>query len=78
MFQLSGSQFAQPACDMLALCLPHLLEGSLLLQATDPWLSATGSPYHLRRSASHGIAQGVLAVPSVLAALVAAGPTGVC
>lgn len=32
--------------------------------------SCAGSPYLLRRSASHGIAQGVLAVPSVLAALV--------
>lgn len=37
---------------------------------------ATGVPYRLRRSASHGLAQGVLAVPSVLAALVAAAPTG--
>lgn len=35
-----------------------------------------GSPYKLRASASDGIAQGVLAVPSVLAALVTAAPAG--
>lgn len=41
-----------------------------------PQTLTAGSPYRLRRSASHGIAQGVLAVPSVLSALVAAAPSG--
>ena len=38
--------------------------------------AAAASRYVLRRSASHGVAQGVLAAPSVLAALAAAAPTG--
>lgn len=36
----------------------------------------TASPYALRRCESHGLAQGLLAVPSVLAALAAAAPAG--
>lgn len=59
-------------CSWLACCLAlvHLLP--LLLEFGSK--QKLVSPYSLRRSDSHGLAQGVLAVPSVLAALAAAAP----
>lgn len=63
---------AAAGCSWLACCLAlvHLLPLLLEFGSTQKLVS----PYSLRRSDSHGLAQGVLAVPSVLAALAAAAP----